>query len=104
MQAGKLHHIIAIEREIEAVLPSGSVSKSWTNVATIRAEIVQRSAAERLTGYGEAEDGTIVFRIRYRPGLKTRDRVVYDGRAFDIKEITEIGRKRGLELRGVSLA
>ena len=104
MQAGKFKHLIAIERQAETVMATGSVSKSWANIAMIRAEVVQRSATEYLAGYGEAEDGTIIFRIRYRPDLRTRDRIVFEGNAYDLKEVKEIGRRRGLELRGVSLS
>jgi len=104
MHAGKLTSTIAIQRETETVNDFGTVSKAWANVASIRAEIVQQSASEFLTGYGEAEDGTIIFRIRYRPGITTADRVIYAGRIYDLKEIKEIGRQRGLELRGASTA
>ncbi|MNV91444.1 Phage head-tail joining protein [compost metagenome] len=68
----------------------------------MRAEIVQQSATEFLTGFGEAESGTIIFRIRYLPGITTADRVTYAGMAYDLKEVTEIGRRRGLELRAVA--
>jgi SPP1 family predicted phage head-tail adaptor len=104
MQAGKLSSTITIQRQAETVLASGNVTKSWTDHATMRAEVVQQSATEYLTGYGEAEDGTIIFRVRYRPGITTADRVSYAGRVYDLKEIKELGRRRGLELRGVSTA
>lgn len=104
MRAGKLDRSINIERETETVTPSGSVRKEWQAIATMRAEIVQQSAAEFLTGYGEAENGTIIFRVRYYPGITTADRVSYDGAAYNLKEIKEIGRRRGLELRGVAVS
>eukprot|EP01035_Chromulina_nebulosa_P036820 gene36820-49660_t len=104
------HGVVSIEalirwtRETETVGASGSVLKTWATVATVRAEVVQQTATEFLTGYGEAEDGSIIFRIRYRPGITTADRVSYSGEVFDLKEITEIGRRRGLELRGPSIS
>ncbi len=104
MQAGKLSRKIKIQRATETVTPSGHAVKTWADLHSIRAEVVQQSASEFLTGYGEAEDGTIIFRVRYRPGIVTSDRVLYDGRPYDLKEIKEIGRRRALELRGVSTA
>ncbi|QNQ63104.1 phage head closure protein [Brucella sp. 6810] len=104
MRAGKFDRIIAIERETETVTPSGGVIKEWQAIAIVRAEIVQQSATEFLTGYGEAEDGTIVFRVRYRSGITTADRVAYNGARYNLKEIKEIGRRRGLELRGVAVS
>jgi SPP1 family predicted phage head-tail adaptor len=101
MRAGRLDRTIYIERFAETVTPSGGVVTAWTNLATVRAEIVAQSASEFLTGFGEAQAGTIVFRLRYLPGITTADRVNYGGQAYDLKEVTEIGRRRGLELRAV---
>ncbi|MCS3740228.1 phage head closure protein [Rhizobium sp. BK661] len=102
MRAGKLDRTISVERLAETVSASGAVSSAWTNIATVRAEIVHQSASEFLTGFGEAQDGTIIFRVRYLPGISTADRVAYNGASYDLKEITEIGRRRGLELRAVA--
>ncbi|MBM3089257.1 phage head closure protein [Ensifer sp. T173] len=104
MRAGKLDRTITIERQTETIAPSGSVSNGWTPVATIRAEVVQQSANEFLSGFGEAENSTIIFRLRYVPGITTADRVTYNGTAYDLEEIKEIGRRRGLELRAVATA
>lgn len=101
MRAGKLDRTISIERESEIVTPAGGVVTTWTNLATVRAQIVTQSASEFLTGYGEAEAGTVVFRIRYLDGVTTADRVTYEGAQYNVKEISEIGRRRGLELRAV---
>ncbi|MHA7882585.1 phage head closure protein [Nitratireductor rhodophyticola] len=104
MRAGKLDRIISIERSTETVTPAGGVVTAWANFATVRAQIVTQSTAEFFTGYGEAESGTIVFRIRYLAGITTADRIAYDGTTYDLTEIVEIGRRRGLELRAVATA
>lgn len=103
LNIGKLDRRITIERETETVKPSGSVVKAWTPVATVWAEVLQQTASEFFTGYGEAETGTVIFRVRYRPGIVTADRVSYDGVAYGIKEIKELGRRDALELRGEAL-
>ncbi|MDE4096668.1 phage head closure protein [Phaeobacter gallaeciensis] len=99
IKAGKLDRQITITRETETVAASGAVSKAWALVATVRAELVQRSADEYLTGFGETDAGGAVFRIRYLAGITTADRVTCGGETYDIDEIAELGRKRGLELR-----
>lgn len=104
IRAGKLDRTISIERKTETVSQTGAVVSTWLNIATVRAEIVQQSASEFLTGFGEAENGTVVFRIRYLAGITTADRVSYAGKVYDLKEITEIGRRRGLELRAVAVS
>jgi SPP1 family predicted phage head-tail adaptor len=103
MRAGKLDKSITIQRQSETVNAAGSVLKTWADLATMRSEIVQQTATEFLTGYGTAENGTIIFRIRYQPGITTADRVSYAGSVYEIEEIKEIGRRRSLELRGVSI-
>jgi hypothetical protein len=45
-----------------------------------------------------------VFRVRYVAGVKLDDRLTYEGATFDVKELKEIGRRRGLEIRCVARA
>jgi len=99
LNIGKMDRRIAIER-VTRVKVAGEVVPTWTTLATVWAEVVQQTAGEFFTGYGEAETGSVIFRVRYRPGITTKDRVTYDGAAYDLKEITEIGRRDALELRG----
>jgi SPP1 family predicted phage head-tail adaptor len=103
LNIGNMDRRITIERETGTVSPSGDARKTWTPVATVWAEFVQQSASEFFTGYGEAETGTVIFRVRYRPGITTADRVTYDGVAYGLKEVKEILRRDALELRGEAL-
>ncbi|TIX89292.1 phage head closure protein [Rhizobium sp. P44RR-XXIV] len=103
LNIGNMDRRITIERETEGTKPSGDVVKAWTPVATVWAEVLQQSASEFFTGYGEAETGTVIFRVRFRPGITTADRVTYDGIAYGLKEIKEIGRRDALELLGEAL-
>lgn len=103
LNIGKMDRRIVIERETEIVKPSGSVVKEWTPLASVWAEVLQQSATEFFTGYGEAETGTMIFRVRFYPGIMTADRVSYNGTAYGLKEIKELGRQDALELRGEAL-
>ncbi len=103
LNIGNMDRRITIEREVEVLSPSGDARKTWTPLATVWAEVLQQTASEFFTGYGEAETGTVIFRVRYRPGITTADRVTYDGAAYGLKEIKEIGRRDALELRGEAL-
>lgn len=103
INAGKMDRRITIDRQTETVKPSGDVSKVWTPIAVVWAEIIQQSATEFFTGFGEAETGSIIFRIRYHPGITTADRVTYKGSAYGLKELKELGRYEALELRGEAL-
>lgn len=99
MRSGKLDRLITIERATETVAPSGAVSSTWTPIATVRAEIVNQTATEFLAGHGEAERGTIIFRIRFLADITTDNRITFNGAHYNVREIVEIGRRRGLELR-----
>ncbi|NSZ02292.1 phage head closure protein [Agrobacterium tumefaciens] len=100
INAGKMDRRITIDRQTETVKPSGDVVKVWATVAVVWAEIIQQTASEFFTGFGEAETGSVIFRIRYMPGITTADRISYNGSAYSLKEIKELGRYEALELRG----
>lgn len=104
LAAGTLSHVITIERETQTRTPSRGTASAWTEIATTRAEVVKSSAADFLTGFGTAQQGTVIFRIRWREGLSIADRIVFNGRAHQIKEIADIGRRVGLEIRAVALS
>lgn len=98
IRAGKLDRKITVEAETETISPAGTVTVEWQIVATLRAEVLQAGTAEALAAFGEEATATIGFRVRYFPGLTTAHRVTYDGRAFNIRDVKEIGRRRGLEI------
>lgn len=100
MNIGKLDRRITIERLTETVKPSGSVVEVWSPIASVWAETLQQTATEYFTGYGEAETGSMIFRIRFLADITTADRVTYNGTAYNLKEIKELGRRDALELRG----
>ncbi|MBP1878105.1 phage head closure protein [Agrobacterium rubi] len=97
---GRMDRRVTIERQAETVELSGDVVKTWTTAAVVWAEIIQQTATEFFTGYGEAETDSVIFRIRYLPGITTADRVTYNGSAYGLKEIKELGRYEAHELRG----
>lgn len=104
MRAGRLDRQITIQRSAYVVNEYGNPEFTWTDIATVRAQLVQAGTEEFLRAYGAIDETVIIFRIRWRVGLTTADRVVHDGQNHDIKEIKEIGRHRGLEIRTVALS
>lgn len=98
MRAGKLDRTITLQRLTRTVGAAGTVANTWADFATVRAELVSDAVTETGTGFGEADNSALVFRIRYRADLTTADRVTYEGRALDLAGILELGRRRALEL------
>lgn len=99
MQAGKLDRSIELQREVETVDDYGQKSSAWTTFATVRAKLDTFISKEQAQDFGENTRALVMFTIRHVTGLTTGDRVLYEGTAFDIVHIAEIGRRRGLELR-----
>lgn len=102
MQAGKLNRVVTVQRLVETVSPSGAVAQDWQDILTCRAEVREQTAEEKAMGFGLAEAETLVFVVRWHPvGISTGDRILHAGRAYDLKQIAEIGRREGWKLRGV---
>ncbi len=100
MRAGKLDRIITLERYVRIGNDgAGNIIRDWSALATLRAQIIQATTEEFMRGWGASSETAIIFRTRYIDGLKLSDRVTYDGQQHNIKEIKEIGRRRGLEIR-----
>lgn len=102
MHAGKLQHVIELQRLTEEVQASGAVSVSWNTYATGKAELRQAGVSEFLTSYGEGTANNAVFLIRWLPGVSVSDRIIHGGKVWNIVALAEIGRRRGLELRAVA--
>ncbi|MCQ0989935.1 phage head closure protein [Jiella marina] len=103
MKAGKLDRKITISRETETETETvdryGTAASTWTPIVTVAAQRVTMSTDEFLAASGERTETAIVFRIRHRADVTLSDRVIFEGQAFDLVEIKEIGRREGLELR-----
>lgn len=103
IEAGKLDRLVTFERLTETVRPSGAVDKSWTPLLTVRAEVRELRAEEVAVGFGTAERQALVFVVRWHPTqITTDDRATYAGRTFDIRQITDLGRRGGWKLVAVA--
>lgn len=98
MRSGKLDRTIKVQSFTSTVNGYGTPVQAWTDVATARAQIIQSSTEEFLTN-GASDTTSIIFRTRYFEGVNTSSQVVYDGETFNVREVKEIGRRKGLDLR-----
>lgn len=98
MRAGKLDRSITIQSFTSAPNEYGTPVETWADVATLRAQIIQSSTEEYLTN-GASDTTSIIFRTRFFTGVNTSSQIIYEGEAFNVREVKEIGRRRGLDLR-----
>lgn len=101
MRGGKLDRSLTIQRGAHTVDQYGVPSFTWSDIATVRAQIVQQTTEEFIRGYGAADETIIIFHIRWLDGVQLADRILFEGRIHNLKEIKEIGRRRDLELRSI---
>lgn len=93
MRAGSLSNTITLQRAVETVSAAGTVVTTWTDFATVRADLVTHAVADSGMAYGEAAKASLVFRIRHFHGLKVEDRLSHRGQAYDIINLVELGRR-----------
>jgi SPP1 family predicted phage head-tail adaptor len=98
MRAGNLDRVILIERPTTGIDVYGTPIKTWAAVATVRAQLLQYDVDNRETARGDVTERTVTFRIRWLDGLTLDNRVSFEGAAFTIKKIKEIGRRVGLDV------
>jgi head-tail adaptor len=100
ISAGKLDRVITVDRSSETIDSFGVPSITWAPIATLRAQLLRNEAPETVTNSGATESVQIIrtFRTRYA-AITDDDRLIYEGAAFDIIDIVEIGRRRGLEIK-----
>lgn len=98
MRAGKLTHVIELQRSTVTVNDAGTPAPTWSKVATLRAERIEQATTEILRNAGDTQDTVVVFRVHFLSGVTGTDRVLFDGEAFDLERVVVLGRNRGLEL------
>lgn len=95
--AGKLDRSIRIERPHRVPGYAGAETITWTNVATVPAELVQAETIETAEAKGVRSTEALTFKIRFI-GITSDDRLIYDGRPLNIVRVRELGRRRALEI------
>lgn len=98
MRSGKLDRTIKVQSFTSTVNDYGTPIETWTDVATVRAQIIQSSTEEFLTN-GASDETTIIFRTRYFSPIGGTSRIIFESEEYNVREVKEIGRRKGLDLR-----
>ncbi|MDS9467946.1 head-tail adaptor protein [Paracoccus sp. MBLB3053] len=101
MRSGTLIETIRIERATTDINDAGTPVEIWGRVAELRAERVDQSTEEFIRGFGASDEELVIFRARNFDGITPKHRLVWKGQPFNIKQVTPIGRRKGVELRCV---
>lgn len=102
MEAGKLDRFITIEEFTEeSTNELGHAVKSWQTFHQCWASFNDsafRRNKEDFQGSQTVAVANDVWQIRYLPGIKATQRIVYEGMIYNITSVKEIGRNEGLEI------
>jgi SPP1 family predicted phage head-tail adaptor len=98
MRAGNLDRVIEIQRRTTGLDLYGSPVETWTTYATMRAQLLKNTTDDREGERGHTTDATRTFRMYYLASLSLNDRLLYEGQQYVVKQITEIGRRVGMDV------
>ena len=107
MYRGKLRHTIQLQSKERTDDGMGGFDVAWTTYATVKAFVETRPGKEVVIA--DRLDASQVIRatIRYREGVDETDRVIYKGKAHNIRSVSNIeGENKWLLLdmeRGVAV-
>jgi len=99
MRAAKLRNFITIEQVTETRTSTGAFTRVWTTFAQVWAEKMENKGDEFFSADAQHSKTVVNFVIRKIAGVTTKMRISYQGRVYDIKDITDhTGRRRELEI------
>ena len=102
MIIGKSDRRITVQRATETTNDYGEKAATWSTLITVWAELMKTSGMkEVIADRQDTASQAIAFKVRSSTDTRavtTKDRVVYDGKYFDISGIEEVGRNDQLVL------
>lgn len=98
MRAGNLDRIIEIQRRTTGLDLYGTPAEIWTTLTAMRAQLLKNATDDREGARGRTTDAVLTFRMYYLTSLSLNDRLLYEGRQYEITGISEIGRRVGMDV------
>ena len=102
MRAGALDRRLTIQRAITTPNAFNEPVASWADVATVWARQQPNRGAERFAAQQIVGQGTMTFQIRYRTDVRVTDRILYQGRIWNVLDVREVGRRVITEIDAVA--
>jgi SPP1 family predicted phage head-tail adaptor len=101
MRFENLDRRITIQGQSLSHSDSGEEVVTWEDVATVWAEKRENAGAERFAARQNVGYAVKTFAFRWSnavKGVTVEDRILFDGRYFNITDVREIGRRVGIEV------
>ena len=84
MRAGRLHHLVTLQRPVFNTAADGERVKTWIDVEDVYAEMNFIRGSEYLTAREQHSNITGRFKIRYRDDIDRTWRVKFEARLFEL--------------------
>lgn len=107
MRSGELDRRIQLQRLGAGRNSFNEPATEFEPFATVWAKVTPISDGERARARQTSATATHRFLIRYSgqvAGITAKDRVFYNGQAFDISGVKEVNRREGLEITATARA
>jgi SPP1 family predicted phage head-tail adaptor len=96
--AGRLDRRVIIERKTVLQDETGQPVETWSTWKIVFMGKRDVRADERFRSDQELASETTVFVSHYIAGVTAQDRLVTEGKTYDIIGVAEVGRRSGLEI------
>lgn len=98
MRAGRLRHMVELQRATVTTDSHGDQVQAWETLAEVHAEVLPISGREMVQASQVMADVNFTIRLRAYPELTLtpKDRIKFGERIFDIRHIVDWG-GRGVE-------
>jgi SPP1 family predicted phage head-tail adaptor len=104
MIAGRMDRRIALYHRVIAQDTQGQQVETWpTAYVSVWAEKLDVRGREYFSAQTTNADLATRFRIRWRNDVLATDRLTLDGLSYNVSQVSEIGRRDGLELFAVAV-
>lgn len=87
MKIGDLRHRVALQKKEITEDELKQQSETWTDIATVWAAVEPLSGREYFAAEQVNTENSVKITIRYKKGITTDMRIVYDGKIFEVISI-----------------
>jgi len=98
VNAGRLRDFIKVQERVESQDEYGEVVNTWTDLFADYAEVIRLSGREFFSQARVAADVDTRVTIRYRAGIKAKQRIMFEGTTFDIQSVMPDQKRTQVEI------
>ncbi len=98
LESGRRDRQIIIEQGTQVQDSAGEITLTWATWATVWANVRMMQTRDRFTSQAEHSTRVATFFVLYLPGIDEKMRISYEGQYYQIKAISEMGRRQGHEI------